>query len=134
MNKEEATTFVIQELTKHHSRNEIVIKLCQQMSMDWQGAEQFVREVENRNARTIAARQGPFLLLLALGILIVGLGMTIYSGLFFFQFNQLGAAEKVFELNLIYYRGAALLTGLGMIVGGGIGLWNSISALLAKEP
>ena len=134
MNKEEATTFVIQELTRHHSRNEIVIQLCQNMSMDWQQAEQFVRDVETGNARTIAARQSPFLLALALGILIVGIGMTIYAGLFFIQFNQLGAAEKVFELNLIYYRGAALLTGLGMIVGGGIGLWNSLSALLGNEP
>jgi hypothetical protein len=129
MNKEEATAFVIKELSRHHSRNEIIVELCQQMGLSWKEAERLIQEVETQNTRTITARQSPVLIVLGIVTLLIGIGIVAYSGLFFFDFAQMNVEERVILLRASYYRGAALLTGLAMIIGSVIGLWNSLSAL-----
>jgi hypothetical protein len=50
MKKEEAVAFIIQELGKHNSKNEIIRILCERTGMPWSGAEKFMQQVEDEHS------------------------------------------------------------------------------------
>ncbi len=61
---------VIQDLSRHRSRNDIIMSVCQTTGMDWPQAERFIRQVEVNQGQVIARRQRPLLVVFALaGIL-----------------------------------------------------------------
>ena len=72
---------VIQELARHRSRNDIILSICQTTGMKWAEAERFIHQVEINQGETIAARQRPLLVMLALagvlGGLIASVGMVL---------------------------------------------------------
>jgi hypothetical protein len=65
------TEAVVRDLSRHRSRNDIIMSICQSTGMDWKQAEAFVQQVEQSNHSRIAGRQAPLLLILA-GIAVVG--------------------------------------------------------------
>ena len=67
MNDEELTNMIIKELGKHHDRQEVVRKVCENSTLGWVDAEKFINEVEAQNRRKIAVRQGPLLIFLSIG-------------------------------------------------------------------
>ena len=134
MNKEKATEFVIRELGKHHNRNEIITALCEQMGLNWQEAGKLVQEIESQHGRAIAARQSPIVIVLGIGLLIVGIGLTCYESMFFMNFFQsrhdVLSVDNALEIRSVYYQAGSLLTGISMIIGGIVGSWEVISKLL----
>jgi hypothetical protein len=136
MDKEKATEFVVKELGKHHSRNEIIIALCEQMGLNWQKAEQLVQEIESQHGRAIAARQSPIIIILGIGLLVTGMGIALYNSLFFInyfqaQHNALSVSDAL-EIRTAYYRAGSLIVGLSMITGGMVGSWKTISNLFKE--
>jgi hypothetical protein len=130
MNKEELTELVIKELGKHHERRDIVAKICEQSTLGWGEAEQLVAEVESQYKRKIAARQGPFLVLVSIGTLVIGLGLLIYNiELIAAIFNK-DLLGQILSLRSGYLQLLSLVTGLGMTVGGLYGIWNALAALM----
>jgi hypothetical protein len=112
MDQEQATEFVIRELGKHRSRDDIVREICEQTGWPWKKARHFVQQVEVRHEDQIVARQSPLLILLGGGGVVLGLALiafTVYA-------NQSGEG-----LTPLY-----ALVGLGMIVGGIAGIWRTI--------
>jgi len=136
MNKEKATEFVIKELGKHHNRNEIITALCEQMGLNWREAGQLVQEIESQHGRTIAARQSPFIIIFGVGLLVLGIGITCYNTMFFLDFFQLQhdvlSVDNALEIRAAYYRAGALLVGISMIIGGIVGIWETISKLFRE--
>jgi hypothetical protein len=136
MNKEKATEFVIRELGKHHNRNEIITALCEQMGLNWREAGQFVQEIESQHGRAIAARQSPIIIILGIGLLIAGIGITCYNSIFFLNFFQsrhdVLSVDNALEMRAAYYRAGSLVVGISMIVGGIVGSWETISKLLKE--
>ena len=129
MNKEELTELVIRELGKHHERRDIVAKICEQSTLGWGEAEQLVGEVEAQNKRKIAARQGPFLVIVSIGTLLLGIALLAYNlELIVAIFNK-DLLGQILSLRSGYLQLAALITGLGMTVGGLYGVWTALAAL-----
>ena len=129
---EELTNLIIKELGKHHDRNEIIRSLCEQSTLNWTEAERLVEQVEAEHESMIAGRQRPFLILVSVGTLILGIGLLFYNSQFFIGFFQRGIFEQILSLQGGYYRVIGLITGLGMAVGGLFGLGKSLLPLLKE--
>ena len=130
MNKEEATTFIINELSKHRDRNDIIMTLCHNMQIDWKKAELMVKEVESQHGKTVAKKQSPFLVFLGAAIIISGVGLTINGMQLIMDMVRYPSIEMVLANSTGLLRLGSLLTGLGMIVGGIVGFWKTFAAFL----
>jgi hypothetical protein len=128
MNDEELKDLIIRELGKHHERQAIVAKICEKSTLGWGEAERLLEEVESQNKRKIATRQGPFLLFVSVGTLILGIGMLAYNFELLVGIFNRDLLQQVLSLQSGYYRIAALVTGLGMTVGGLYGAWTALAA------
>lgn len=133
MKREEAVDFVVQELGKHHSRNEIITALCQKVGMNWSQAEQFLLQVEAEHGHEIVSRQSPLLVVMAVTFIIIGFGLLIYNVEFFLSLFDRDALGLVLSARSAFYRIGSMLTGFGMVIGGSIGLWRVVPGLLNKQ-
>jgi hypothetical protein len=130
MNNEELTNLIIKELGKHRERQDIVAKICEQSQLGWSEAEQLVAQVEAQNKRKIAARQGPFLVFVSIGTLVLGIGLLAYNFELLVGIFNKDLLQQILSIQSGYYKLAALITGLGMTVGGLYGIWNAVASLL----
>jgi hypothetical protein len=112
MDQQEATEFVIRELGKHRSRDDIVREICAQTNWPWKQVQHFVQRIEVQHEDQITGRQMPLLIALGAGTVVVGfllIVFTIYGNL---------SGEGV---NPFY-----ALLGMGMLVGGSAGIWQAV--------
>ena len=128
MNNEELTNMIIKELGRHCDRQEIVRKICEQSNRSWGEAENLIAEVETQNRRKIATRQGPLLMFLSVGSLILGIGLLAYNMEILIAIFNADLMQQILSLQSGYYRLASLLTGLGMTVGGLYGVWTTMAS------
>lgn len=126
MNQQEATEFVIQELGKHHQKNDIIQKLCESTSMNWSQAEKFIQHVAVQHGATIAAKQSPLVVFIGVSTVLIGLGITILT-----IFQTLRGEIIVIRRFPIPYSGNVLLflVGVTMITAGARGMWDTIARL-----
>ncbi len=123
---DELTQRVVKELARQRSRNEIIRTLCEESSMNWPEAEQFVKKVEAEHAHAIARKQGPLMVFLSIGSLLVGAALLAYGAEFFMALFQGDALSIILSARNAYLRLIGSLTGLGMVIGGLIGLYNTM--------
>ena len=128
MNDEELTNMIIKDLGRHHDRQEIARKICEQTNLSWGEAENLIAEVEAQNRRKIATRQGPLLMILSIGSLILGIGLLAYNMEILIAIFNADLMQQILSLRSGYYRLASLLTGLGMTVGGLYGVWTTMAS------
>jgi hypothetical protein len=126
---EELTTFIIKELGKQRSRQDIIQKVCERGGLHWKEAERLIALVEAQHKRTIATRQTPLLLFLSIGTLLIGLGLLAFNMQILLAFFQKDVLGQILSLQSNYYRIVGLVTGLGMTVGGMVGLWKAFGAI-----
>ncbi len=124
---EERTQRVVNDLSKHRSRNEIIRMLCEEGGMNWPEAEAFVKKVEAEHAHTIARKQGPLMIFLSIGSLLVGAALLAYGAEFFMALFQGDALSIILSARSAYLRLAGSVTGLGMVIGGFIGLYDAFT-------
>jgi len=126
MDQAEATEFVVRELGKHRSQDDIIRALCEQAGFNWKQAQQFVKRVEAEHGNRIAMRRSPILVIIGLGTLLIGVGLTLWVTLETLQGTIIFFISMPIPYlgNLVYF-----ITGLGMIAGGIAGLWSTIKAL-----
>ena len=128
MNNEDLSNMIIKDLGRHHDRQEIVRKICEQTNLSWGEAENLIAEVEAQNRRKIATRQGPLLMFLSIGSLLLGIGLLAYNMEVLIAIFNADLMQQVLSLQSGYYRLASLLTGLGMTVGGLYGVWTTMAS------
>ena len=128
MNNEDLSNMIIKDLGRHHDRQEIVRKICEQTNLSWGEAENLIAEVEAQNRRKIATRQGPLLMFLSIGSLLLGIGLLAYNMEVLIAIFNADLMQQVLSLQSGYYRLASLLTGLGMTVGGLYGVWTTMGS------
>ncbi len=124
---EQLTQKVVDGLSKHRSRNEIIRSVCEESSMNWPEAEQFVRSVEAEHAHTIARKQSPLMIFLSVGSLLVGAARLAYGAEFFMALFKGDALSVILSARSAYLRLAGSVTGLGMVIGGLIGLYDALT-------
>lgn len=124
---EELTQRVVNDIARHRSRNEIIRAICEETSMNWPEAEQFVKKIEMEHAHAIAGKQSPLMVFLSVGSLLIGLALLAYGAEFFMAFFSGSPLSAILSIRSAYLRLAGSLTGLGMVIGGLIGLYNTFA-------
>ena len=128
MNKEQLIEFIIRELGKNRDRQAIVQKVCEASTLNWSEAEKLIAEVESQNKKKIAVRQGPLLMFLSIGTLVLGIGLLAYNMQLIMAIFNRDLLGQILSLRSGYYRLAALVTGLGMTIGGFYGVWTTLTS------
>lgn len=118
MQKEEISAYIIKELAKSRKPNDVVLGLCEKTGMQWAEAAQLVKQVRASSGQEIAARQSPILILFSALLLLFGIGLV-----FAFLFVPIISKSSV----------SRLLLGIGMILGGIIGLWNTLASFFKAK-
>lgn len=114
--------FVVREFSNHVRRNEIKQSMMERRGLSWNEAEEFVSYVEQHHRHSIAARQMPFLVFLAIASLISGcalLGYTLWLLRFGIPRNPLMIRPLLWMLG----------TSAAMLIGGVVGLVQTLTAL-----
>ncbi len=106
--------FVIDQLGKHRSRDEVVHALCERQSWNWKQAERFVRRVEIEHHNKIAARQSPLVIGLGVGSVVVGAVLILVTA-------YLALSGEINE-----YNPGIFVTGVAMVLGGIAGVWRAV--------
>ena len=126
---DELTELIISGLGKHHSRDDIIVAVCEKSGLNWTEAVQLVERVEAEHHSTIAVRQSPILILISVVTIIGGFALLGYGILFFVDFFQVDPFERALLLRTGYLKIISMLTGLGMLGGGSYGLWKTFASL-----
>ena len=129
MDQEEAVAFIIDRIAKHDSHNDIAMDLCEQWGMDWEAAEELIRQVEENFSRVVAVRQSPFLIFLGIAVLIGGTALFaagIYYFLFLVDFRSL---EQLLDFQTTYFMGGSVVVGMALIAGSIVGLSKILAEL-----
>lgn len=123
MNEQEAIDFVIRELGKHHPKNDIIQKLCESNSMNWNQAEKFVRQIEAQNSSLIAQKQSPMVTIMGTGMVIVGSAIAIWIIYITLQ----GSIIVFLRLPIPYLGNIVYFLGGVALIGGGLrGMWDTL--------
>jgi len=125
--------FVVAQLSKHESVDNIVLKLCEVSNMSWSEAQAFVESVEEERRQEVVSRRRPVLLLVGAVTLLLGAYLTYNSATYLASF--FAVAGEFTENPVMYILGtpallrrfAALAVGTAILVGG---LWGTVRALL----
>ncbi len=133
MNNEELTTMIIKELGRHRNRQAIAEKICEESGLNWGEAEKLITEVEAQNKGKIAARQGPFLMIISIATLILGIGLIAYNMEIILAIFNSDLMGRLLSLRSGYYRLASLVTGVGMTIGGFYGIWTTLASFFPSE-
>ncbi len=94
--------------------------------MNWPEAAEFVRNVEAEHAHAIARKQSPLMIFLSIGSVLIGAALLAYGAEFFMAFFSGDALSAILSVRSAYLRLAGSLTGLGMVIGGLIGLYDAL--------
>ncbi len=126
------TEYVIQQLGKHVSRDNLIYDICQRTGRDWNNVNNLVAAVEQTHATKIARKQSPVLLIVALGILIGGLWAAGGALLYYSDLIQAGNFSiDPLSLRRDYVMLIRLGTGIAMIFGALVGaidqIWKMVS-------
>jgi len=124
---DELTRQIMDGLVKHRSRNEIIRAVCEQEGVDWPRAEQLVRQVETEQAHAIARKQSPLMIFLSAGSLVIGLILVYLAVDYVMGYFRGQAVEELLNVRSGLSRIGGGAVGIGMIVGGLIGLYNTVA-------
>ncbi len=129
------TEYVIRELGRHVSRNDLIFDLCHRTGMSWDQAAKFVAEIEQTHRRVIARKQSPLFLVIGVGIFLGGVWAFCGGVLYFLNFMQAGSISiNPLDLRRDYVNLIRVGTGLAMIVGSSIGVTQLVLSMMGKTP
>lgn len=123
MDPAKLTEHVVRDLSRHRSRNDILISICNATGMDWTEAQRFLHQVELNQGDKIAARRRPLLIVMSLAGIIGGLLTAV--GLIIATLD----GWIIFFLKLpIPYLGNIVYFSVGVLafVGGLVGLQSAM--------
>jgi len=123
LTREDLAKHVARELGGGVDRNALIRHVCETGEMSWREAEMFVARVALENRHEIAKRQGSFMLALSVGTLIGGVILFLAGG---YTLILAFSGEIQTRPDFAFY---GILTGLGMVVGGLIGLVRTLKSL-----
>jgi hypothetical protein len=131
--RDETVKYVVKELGKHQSENDITRTVVYLEDVSWEEAERIVAEIRVRCRGQIVRRQGPVLIGVGIATFIGGLALCVcmvtmaLEGFYVSFFNCL-------EVSISIEAAVALFViGLGMMIGGAYGIGPVVLDLLTVE-
>lgn len=127
------TEYVIRQLGKNVSQNDLIYDVCQRTGASWDQVTKFVAEVEQKHHRAIAQRQSPLYFVIGIGIFLGGFFLFCWSLTSLVSFLSAGNISlNPLDLRRDYFTVIRLGTGLAMIVGSTIGMVRLLISIMAK--
>ncbi|MBI4670992.1 MAG: hypothetical protein HY741_04915 [Chloroflexi bacterium] len=121
--EEELTQFVIDKLAAVPDREQLVFDVCRLTGWQWDRADLFIKAVEQTHFRRIKLQQSPWLVVIALGTLLIGLlvaGVSAFNLWLVYRKNPFAdwaTLERVpYDVNMFF-------AGIVMVVSALVGLW-----------
>jgi hypothetical protein len=137
-------SYIVRKLTFHEDADDIIYDICQHTGWDWARSKAFVEQVESENRPELSVWQGWLYLVIGgltalAGLVLVGSVLLIvfgYRPLIQYLIHLPGLVALLDELafasgipiNLLVYAG---LSGLMMLVGGGLGILQGLKKIAA---
>lgn len=131
--EQELTQYVIDKLGGFGNSDDLVFDLCNLMGWDWDRAEIFIRAVRQQHFRRIALWQSPWILFFGVGVLILGLILTVGIGWALwdtYRSEMLTDPSIVMRAPRLVY---AFFIGVTMIIGSSGGLWIFMSQVIRGQ-
>ncbi len=133
MDDSAVTDYIIHQLGRHVSRNDLIFDLCQRTGMSWDQASTMVQSVEQQHEKRIAWNQSPITLVFVIGIFLVGLYLSCGGLLYFVDLIAAGMfSVDPFALRRDYLTIIRIGTGLAMIAGSLVGLYGLAKKFLPQ--
>ncbi len=127
------TDYIVYQLGRHVSRNDLIFDLCQRTGRPWDQISTLVSSVEQQHESRIVWQQSPIFLVIAIGILIAGVYLACGGLLYFGQLiAESNFSIDPFSLRRDYTTFIRIGTGLAMIIGALVGLYSIAKKLLPK--
>jgi hypothetical protein len=133
MQKEEITQYVVKSLGRHRSYNDIIQYLCEHAEMTWPEAEKLVKQIAVKHGSEIHGQQSPLIMALGIVGIIGGLALIGYGVFYFFTFVRLDPVAMARSSRGVITAAGALVTGLGLITGAVIGMWQTIKEFFENK-
>lgn len=129
---------VLKELGKDAKQSDVVMKVCEETGLDWRDAQRLVARIAAQHRHKLTAKQNMIIIPLSLMALLGGILLTIAGAEELFAFAnallglQAGQNPAGLPPTQEFLRSApwAMMTGLGLILGGVAGLANVIKRQL----
>jgi hypothetical protein len=131
----ELEALILKALAKGRKESDIVEAVCERTGMSWHEAQRTVARVQSANRKTLASKQAMFLLPLSVMLILVGLGLLGASANEYYSLStivlggetdpSLAIAGTQDAIRILPYA----IIGLGLILGGGIGVWRTMSQM-----
>lgn len=142
MNPDELEAYVIERLSTGIATNDVILEVTQRSGLTWPEAEDFVLRTADLRGDTVARRQFPLLAMLAIAVVVAGIGILVACALSLSDAWSLlrptrgiDSQDRLAALLALLAANSPMLQliplGLGMILGGALGLAR---ALQATEP
>ncbi|MEJ5310730.1 MAG: hypothetical protein WHX52_13275 [Anaerolineae bacterium] len=123
LTREDMAAYVARELGSGADRNTLIRHICETGDMSWPEAERFVARVALENEHEIVKRQSSLMLVLGAGTLVGGV-ILFLAGVYMLVLFLKG--ELLIRPDFAFY---GIVTGLGMVAGGLIGLVRTLKSL-----
>lgn len=118
--QEEVVMYVVRQLAAFRDRKQIARVVAEQGLIDYNDAEKFVRQVEQKHRRQIALARLPIILVAGGLITVVGLSLTVAA--------YLGLDDGLYSLQAVI----VLIVGLLLFLGGALGTLAAVYPIIEK--
>lgn len=123
MTRADLAEYVARELGSGADRNSLIRYVCETGEMSWREAEMFVARVALENRHAIAKRQGSLMLVLSIATLVGGVILFLAGG---YMLVLTFSGDIQTRPDFGFY---GIMTGMGMVAGGLIGLVRTLKSL-----
>ena len=126
---------ILKQLSKNKKHTDIVIGVCEQTGMNWDQAQRLVARIESQNRKKLTSRYNRFLIPFTVIVLLAGVALLIAGASELLPIAR-GIADPRGDVvsEVMYTRGLiqeafwALVMGLGLLLGGGVGLFKALQS------
>ena len=141
MNKK-LRNWIIGRLAANTSRDDIILRLVEELNISWSEAEAMLLEVQEEDGLKVEQSRAPMMAFFALAILAGGIGLILYG---LYPFVQIFVVQKtpfsLVNLSIVTLRYGPFAiyyapTGLAMVVGSMMGLskvWGTLLDTLFSQ-
>lgn len=134
INLEPLQAEVLKQLKKQKRFNDVVEYVCQETGWHWNKSQRLVARVKTKHHDELMAGQNRVTIIIGLGIIIVGLVMTLNGASVISDYAKLAVFARTnpealltMSPQVIIFALVASVTGIGMIIGGGYGVGRALT-------